>query len=42
MSECKTLQCPSGLVEVSKSVTISATDTVVDAGEITVLDFRNP
>lgn len=42
MSECKTLLCPSGLEQVSKSVSIKSTDTEVDAGELTVIDFRNP
>jgi|TARA_B110000093_G_C12865145_1_gene365115 hypothetical protein len=42
MSECKTLNCPSGLTQVSTSVTISATDTNFDAGELIVIDFRNP
>ena len=42
MSECKTLNCPSGLTQVSTSITIAATDTNVDAGELIVIDFRNP
>ncbi len=42
MSECKTINCPSGLIQVSKSVVISSTDTEVDSGELTVIDFRNP
>ena len=42
MSECKTLNCPSGLVQVSKSTEITSQNSEVDAGELTVIEFRNP
>lgn len=42
MSECRTLQCPSGNKAVLKTVNVTATDSVVDAGEFVSLDFRNP
>ncbi len=42
MSECRTLQCPSGEEAVLKNITIAETDSIVNIGDIQVIDFRNP